>query len=89
MHIAKGLKRAREDRETKRRREAKEAGIILEREERKSSKPVNRERGVGAPSIGRFKGGALIIGKDEVAAMTKSKSKSGGKGGKGGKGKRR
>lgn len=77
MAIAKGIKKAAETKEEKRRRQAKEAGIILEKATKKKSDVVRRERGVGAPSVGKFKNGALIIGKKELAAMSGSKSSNG------------
>ncbi|KAI4654684.1 uncharacterized protein J4E79_008560 [Alternaria viburni] len=76
--------------EEKRRADAKEAGIVLERENRvvKKGPEKKRERGVGGPSIGRFRGGTLSLSKKDVEGITGSGKK--GKGGKGGakKGKR-
>ena len=74
--------------EEKRRREAKEAGIILERENRvtKKAPEKKRERGVGGPSIGKFRGGTLSLSKKDVQSITGG---GGSKGkGKGKKGKR-
>jgi hypothetical protein len=73
--------------EEKRRAEAKEAGIVLEREQRVAKKaPEKRERGIGGPSIGKFKGGTLSLSKKDVRSITGG---GGAKGkGKGKKGKR-
>jgi hypothetical protein len=72
--------------EEKRRAEAKEAGIVLEREQRVAKKaPEKRERGVGGPSIGKFKGGTLSLSKKDVRSITGgggAKSKGKGKKGK-------
>ncbi|KAF2854145.1 hypothetical protein T440DRAFT_269503 [Plenodomus tracheiphilus IPT5] len=68
------------DTEAKRRADAKEAGIVLERERKvvKVDKEKKRERSVGGPSIGRFKGGTLSLSKKDVRSIT-----GGGGGGKG------
>ncbi|KAI8941012.1 hypothetical protein NX059_002259 [Plenodomus lindquistii] len=73
--------------EAKRRAEAKEAGIVLEREQKtgKAEKERKRERSVGGPSIGRFKGGTLSLSKKDVRSITGG---GGGAKGKGKKGKR-
>lgn len=54
-------------REESRRKEAKENGIILEKAA-KGSKDIEskRQRGIGAPSVGRFKGGMLKLSKRDV-----------------------
>jgi len=72
------------DTEAKRRIEAKEAGIVLERERpvAKVDKEKRRERSVGGPSIGRFKGGTLSLSKKDIRSIT------GGGGGAKGKGKK-
>lgn len=73
--------------EQKRRADAKEAGIVLERERMvgKVEKEKKRDRGVGGPSIGRFKGGTLSLSKKDVRSITGG---GGGAKGKGKKGKR-
>ena len=69
--------------EEKRRAEAREAGIVLEKESRAPKKvEKKRERGVGGPSIGRFRGGTLSLSKQDVRSIT-----GGGGGGARGKGK--
>ncbi|KAF1831197.1 hypothetical protein BDW02DRAFT_601001 [Decorospora gaudefroyi] len=82
--------------EEKRRALAKEAGIVLEREQRdgngngKAEREKRRERGVGAPSVGRFRGGTLMLSRGDVRSITGGRGRGGnGKGkGKGMKGKR-
>ena len=70
--------------EAKRRAEAKENGIVLEKEERKRvGGKAKRERGVGGAAVGRFKGGTLVLSKKDVASIT------GGGRGKGGRGRGR
>ncbi|KAF2128621.1 hypothetical protein P153DRAFT_367727 [Dothidotthia symphoricarpi CBS 119687] len=76
--------------EEKRRAEAKEAGIVLEVEKKFGRKDVDRkrERGVGGPSIGKFRGGTLSLSKKDVRSLTggggaKGKGKGKGKGMKG------
>ncbi|KAL1793465.1 hypothetical protein ACET3X_008447 [Alternaria dauci] len=73
--------------EEKRRREAREAGIVLERENRvaKKAPEKKRERGVGGPSIGKFRGGTLSLSKKDVQSITGgggSKGKTKGKKGR-------
>ncbi|KAL7820161.1 hypothetical protein V8C44DRAFT_73603 [Trichoderma aethiopicum] len=68
MHMRKGINAAATERETKRRREAKESGVILERETGKKKK---RERksggGVGfGPAVGRMRGAELRISERDV-----------------------
>jgi hypothetical protein len=71
--------------EEKRRADAKEAGIVLERENRvaKKAPEKKRERGVGGPSIGKFRGGTLSLSKKDVQSITGSGAKGKGKGKKG------
>ncbi|KZM23689.1 pre-rRNA processing and 40S ribosomal subunit assembly [Ascochyta rabiei] len=78
--------------EEKRRHDAREAGVILEREQRvgMKDKDKKRERGVGGPSIGKFRGGTLSLSKKDVRSITGGPGSQGGKGAKGkGKGKPR
>lgn len=53
--------------EESRRKEAKENGIILEKVTGEKKRNISRrERGIGAPTIGRFKGGMLKLSKKDV-----------------------
>jgi hypothetical protein len=73
--------------EAKRRHEAREGGIILEKEKREPRRDERkRERSVGGPSIGKFKGGTLSLSKKDVKSITGGPGSQGGKG-KGGKSK--
>ncbi|KAK1920352.1 hypothetical protein P3342_002648 [Pyrenophora teres f. teres] len=80
--------------EEKRRSEAREAGIVLERENRIGSGAgkkggERRERGVGGPSVGKFRGGTLSLSREDVRSITGGRGgKKGGKGGRGRGGKR-
>ncbi|KAI5848912.1 hypothetical protein BZA05DRAFT_475227 [Tricharina praecox] len=83
MHMKKGIEGKKVEREKKRRREAKESGIVLEKEVKEFKK---RKRGgmagVDNPGVGRFKDGALVLSKRDVESIT------GGSGGRGKGGKR-
>ncbi|EED18237.1 conserved hypothetical protein [Talaromyces stipitatus ATCC 10500] len=69
--------------ETNRRREARENGIILEKPVFKQSKSSTkrRERGVGAPAVGKFSGGTLRLSKHDLASI-QGPSRKAGRGGK-------
>lgn len=87
-----GIAKKKEDRERERRKEAKENGVVLERVRREevNGGAERRERGVGAPAVGRFSGGTLRLSKRDVEGITGPKSSGrGGKGGRGRGGKRR
>jgi hypothetical protein len=55
-------------REDKRRQQAKENGIILEKATKSKNRGSveRRERGIGAPSVGRFRGGTLSLSKSDL-----------------------
>ncbi|TVY83854.1 Uncharacterized protein LSUE1_G005169 [Lachnellula suecica] len=89
----KGIIAKETDKEEKRRREAKENGIILERAKMKSKNgDGKRDSGVGAPVVGRFSGGTLKLSKKDVhdieGPKRSSSSRGGGRGGGRGRGKR-
>ncbi|KAE8355526.1 hypothetical protein BDV28DRAFT_38989 [Aspergillus coremiiformis] len=66
----RGIKAKAEKKDDKRRREARENGIILEKPTPKSKPSVGRrERGVGGPSIGKFAGGSLNLSKRDLSAI--------------------
>lgn len=67
------------EREERRRREAKENGIILEKAQwpTKPASNAKRVRGVGGPSVGRFKGGMLSLSKRDVAEIKGSRKYGG------------
>lgn len=98
MGMRKGINAAVAGREAKRRREAKENGIVLEREEKKDTRQRTggrREGDVDAPAVGRLKGAQLTLSKRDIMSiqgpptgMGGRDKKSRGRGG-GGKKKRR
>ncbi|KKK23611.1 hypothetical protein ARAM_002852 [Aspergillus rambellii] len=72
--IRKGIKAKAATKEEKRRREARENGIILEKPAPKfKGSSGRRERGVGGPSIGKFAGGTLNLTKRDIAVVQKSR----------------
>ncbi|KAF1983379.1 hypothetical protein K402DRAFT_361068 [Aulographum hederae CBS 113979] len=89
MAHRKGIIAKAATKEETRRREAKEAGVVLEKEKKKRRKGVEenrwRDRGVGGPSVGKFRDGALVLSRRDVAAI-RGPSGRGGRGGKGGRG---
>lgn len=68
MSQRKGITAKASGREENRRKEAKENGVILERatKGRKGVIDTKRERGIGDPSVGRFKRGMLTLSKRDV-----------------------
>jgi hypothetical protein len=66
----KGIARKALGKEVSRRKEAKENGIILENPTKKKIKShERRQRSIGAPNVGRFKGGMLKLSKRDVAEI--------------------
>ncbi|KNG83064.1 hypothetical protein ANOM_007582 [Aspergillus nomiae NRRL 13137] len=66
----RGIKAKAEKKDDKRRREARENGIILEKPVPKAkSSTGRRERGVGGPSIGKFAGGTLNLSKRDLSSI--------------------
>ncbi|KAK2591842.1 pre-rRNA processing and 40S ribosomal subunit assembly [Conoideocrella luteorostrata] len=80
MHIRKGIAAAADARETKRRREAKENGIILERETGKKRRERGRDGGLDRPGVGRFKGAELRISERDVRGIEGTRDTFGRKG---------
>lgn len=87
----RGINAKAASKEDKRRREAKENGIVLEKPSKvtKSSNSGRRDRGIGGSSIGKFSGGTLNLSKQDLSSMQSSKSRSGKGKGKGKRGGRR
>ncbi|OJJ87196.1 uncharacterized protein ASPGLDRAFT_64448 [Aspergillus glaucus CBS 516.65] len=80
----RGIKTKAATKEDKRRREAKENGIILEKPApKKQTSNKRRERGVGGPSVGKFTGGTLNLSQRDIDSITRRS-----KGSKGSKGRR-
>ncbi|KAL8657150.1 MAG: hypothetical protein Q9226_002209 [Calogaya cf. arnoldii] len=72
----KGIAAKATEREEKRRREAKESGIILEKAVKPKIKEGKRERGIGAPSVGKFSRGMLTLSKRDVNMIVGPAKKS-------------
>lgn len=72
MSHRKGIAAKTKMRDEKRRAEAKENGITLEKERKVRKVAGKRERGVGAPSVGKFKGGTLTLSKKDLRGLTSS-----------------
>ena len=81
MAMRKRLVATRGAREDKRRREAKENGIILEREKKKPDRndKSKRERAIDGPEVGRMRGAELRLSERDVRNI----EGSGGRGGRG------
>ncbi|KAL1957697.1 hypothetical protein VTO42DRAFT_5674 [Malbranchea cinnamomea] len=80
MSHRKGIEAKAEYKEKKRRQEARENGIILEKPApKKSNKNVRRERGIGGPAVGKFVGGTLKLSKRDVADILGPQSTANGK----------
>lgn len=88
MNMRKGITAHREAKEAKRRKEAKENGIILERPEvkkKKSKGSGKREIGVDRPGIGRMRGAELRISEGDVRKIEGSRDTFGRRGARGGR----
>ena len=80
----KGILAKAANRETIRRKEAQENGIILEKAGKPRAGGGRRERGVDVPAVGKFRGGTLKLSKEDIINIQGS-GRSGGRG----KGRRR
>ena len=69
MAHRKGIEGKKKEKEGKRREEAREHGIVLEKKQRKATREGKRERAVDAPGLGRFRGGTLTLSKRDVKGM--------------------
>ena len=74
MTHRQGMKAKAQSREELRRKDARENGIILEKAIKKGggNKP-NREQGVDAPGVGKFRGGTLKLSRRDVADIQGAK----------------
>ncbi|KAI1769235.1 hypothetical protein GGR53DRAFT_461727 [Hypoxylon sp. FL1150] len=100
MSHRNGINAAAEARESRRRREARENGIVLERPvaggpstatkgKGGSSTRWKREGDVGAPAVGRLQGGMLKLSRKDIAEIQGGDNRRGGGRGGGGKKRRR
>ncbi|EAW24121.1 uncharacterized protein NFIA_036930 [Aspergillus fischeri NRRL 181] len=72
--LRRGIKAKALTKEEKRRREAKENGIILEKPTHKSKVTKGRrERGIAGPGIGKLSGGTLNLSKRDIAVVQSSR----------------
>lgn len=63
------------DREERRRKDAAENGVVLEKIKKTSRVPRFREKGVGGPAVGRFKGGTLKLNSRDLRSIQGPKQK--------------
>ncbi|KAL2024386.1 hypothetical protein VTK56DRAFT_8197 [Thermocarpiscus australiensis] len=82
MAMRRGIVSAAAEREEKRRREARENGVILERQVKKgkTKEKPRGERPVDLPAVGRLRGAELRISAREARAISASGRGAGGKG---------
>ena len=73
----KGIAKKSAEREELRRQQAFENGIIIEKAIKDNGKDgVKRQRGIGAPSVGKFQGGMLKLSKRDIAEIQGPKKRS-------------
>jgi hypothetical protein len=84
MSHRRGITAKNSEREEKRRKEAKENGIVLEKAKMKKGSEGKRDRGVGAPGIGKFSGGTLNLSKKDISEIEGPRRSFAGRGGRGG-----
>jgi hypothetical protein len=92
MSHRKGIIVKQSERENRRRKEARENGIILEtvKGSTKRQREGKRDRGIGGPGVGKFSGGTLRLSKKDIVNIEGSMETFGRKGARGGReGKRR
>jgi hypothetical protein len=66
----KGIAAKTEAMEARRRKDAQENGTILEKAMKPSSQAKGRrDRGIDAPSLGRFRGGTLKLSRNDIAGI--------------------
>jgi hypothetical protein len=80
MAQRKGMAAKAAAREASRRKEALESGVILEKAKVTFKPRERRQRGIDAPSIGKFKGGTLRLNSRDVRSIEGSKKSFGGQG---------
>ncbi|KAL8634064.1 hypothetical protein Q9189_000310 [Teloschistes chrysophthalmus] len=72
----KGIMAKSIERDARRRREAKENGIILEKAAKSKAREPQRQRGIGTPSVGKFSRGMLTLSKKDVAGIVGPRKRS-------------
>lgn len=85
MSHRKGITAKKNEHEEKRRREARENGIILEKIKgnTKRQRERKRDRGIGGPGVGKFSGGTLKLGRKDIIDIEGPRKKSLSTGGRG------
>lgn len=84
MNMRKGIVAASSSREAKRRREARENGVILEREVgKKTRRDRPRDGGVHRPGVGRLKGAELRLSERDVKSIEGGRDAFGRRGARG------
>jgi hypothetical protein len=82
----KGISAKAASREGRRRKEAAENGVVLEKARTAIKSAQRRERGAGGPTVGKFKGGTLKLSSRDVRSIEGPKQRgSGGRKGRMGK----
>lgn len=64
-----GITKKADQKEARRRKDAKENGVILEKATKKATKGKYRDRGVDVPGVGKFAGGTLKLSRRDVASI--------------------
>lgn len=72
----KGISAKAVTREERRRRTATENGVVLEKTKSETKPFKRREGGIGAPTIGKFKGGTLKLSSRDLRSIEVPKQKS-------------
>lgn len=72
----KGILAKTAERDTYRRREAKDNGVVLEKAPKSKSRESKRQRDIGAPTIGRFSRGMLTLSKKDLGDIVGRPKKS-------------
>ncbi len=72
----KGILAKRAERDTSRRREAKENGVVLEKAPKSKSSESKRQREIGAPTVGSFSRGMLTLSKKDLSDIVGRPKKS-------------
>ena len=80
----KGISAKATSREGRRRKEASENGVVLEKARSAIKSAKRRERSVGGPTVGNFKGGTLKLSSRDVRSIEgpKQRGSSGGRKGR-------
>ena len=69
----KGISAKASSREEKRRKDAVESGVILEKARMAAKPEKRRDRSIGGPNVGKFRGGTLKLNSRDVKSIESSK----------------